>query len=267
MKKTLVILTITLLSLSTGLMAEKRDYMSQVQPGKWLKNIEVPVEFNGETSTARIQVYFPKDYMKGKYYRTVIALHQYGEKENDWETSTSVASYANRYSMVVVCPGLGKSIYETSFYPETSYRWNVMPGGNSVGETLIKFLNDNFSLATKKEGTGIMGVTAGAHGAILVAAQYSDRFAAAVGISGYYDQTTMQASRMVESVYGSYRKNQERWENDDNVLKLADKLRGVNVYIYHGDRNDAFNPGQSQLMAIRLKQLKNKNPEYSIRLS
>jgi S-formylglutathione hydrolase FrmB len=159
---------------------------------------------------------------------------------------------------------MNKSLYETIFYPDTDYRWNIIPGAKYTGETLINFLNQKFSLATKKSGTGIMGVTAGARGALLVAATYSDKFAAAAGISGFYDQSTMPVSKMVESVYGSYKKNQQRWENEDNILKLAHKLKGVSVYIYHGERNDAFNPIQSKLMAIRLKQLENKDSGYSI---
>lgn len=264
MKKTLAILMITLLSLTAGLKAEEIDYRSQVQPGKWLKNIQVPIVYNGETSSAKIQIFFPKDYEKGKYHRTVIALHQYGERENDWETSTSIASLANKYNMVIVCPAMNKSLYETSFYPDVEYRWNIIPGGKFIGETLIQFLNEKFSLATKKSGTGIVGVTAGARGAILTAENYNEKFGAAAGISGFYDQSTMQTSRMIESVYGSYRKNQQRWENEDNALKLADKLKGVHVYIYHGERNDAFNPIQSKLMAIRLKQLEKKDSSFSI---
>lgn len=264
MKKILAALTIILFSLPAGVKAQDTDYAGQVQPGRWLKNIQVPITVNGETSSAKIQVFFPKDYVKGKYYRTVIALHQYGEKENDWEFNTSIASLANKYSMVVVCPSMNKSLYETAFYPETDYKWNIIPGGKFIGETLVQFLNDKFSLAVKREGTGIMGVTAGARGAILVAENYSEKFGAAAGISGYYDQSTMQTSKMIESVYGSYRKNQQRWENEDNALKLADRLRGVHVYIYHGEKNDAFNPIQSKLMAIRLKQLQNRDASYSI---
>ncbi len=263
MKQTLAMLMITLFMLSSGLKAEEADYLSQIQPGKWLKNIQVPILYEGETSSARIQIFFPINYVKGKYHRTVIALHQYNERETDWETNTSIESFANRYNMVIVCPAMNKSIYETTYYPETDYRWNIIPGGKFVGETLINFLNDKFSLATKKEGTGIMGVTAGARGAILVAEQFN-RFGAAAGISGYYDQSTMQTNKMIESVYGSYRKNQLRWGNEDNALKLAEKLKGVNVYIYHGERNDAFNPIQSKLMAIRLKQLHNKDSLYNI---
>lgn len=264
MKKTIALLMITLLAVSAGVKAQEPDYMSQVQPGKWLKNIQVPIVTETETSTAKIQIFFPKDYVKGKYHRTVIALHTYGERENEWETNSSIASLANKYNLVVVCPAMNKSLCETTFYPDVEYRWNIIPGGKYIGETLIRFLNDKFSLATKKSGTGIMGVTAGARGALLVSAAYSDRFAAAAGISGFYDQSTMQTSRMIESVYGSYRKNPQRWENEDNILKNAEKLKGVSVFIYHGERNDAFNPIQSKLMAIRLKQLEKKDSGYSI---
>ncbi|HOK01839.1 MAG TPA: alpha/beta hydrolase-fold protein [Spirochaetota bacterium] len=247
-----------------NLSGESLSYKELIQPGKWLKNISVPIDYEGESSSAKIQIYFPKDYEFGKYYRTVIALHQYGERENDWETSTSIASIANKYNMVIVCPSMGRSLYETKYYPETSYKWNIIPGGKFIGETLIAFLQNNFRLATKREGTGIMGVAVGAHGAILVATNYSNKFGAAAGISGFYDHSTMQNSRMVESIYGPYKKNSQRWEDEDNPLKMAENLKNIKVYIYHGIKGDAFNIMQSQLMAIRLKQLEKKDPSYSV---
>jgi len=160
---------------------------------------------------------------------------------------------------------MGKSVYESSYYPETTHKWNVIPGGKFVGETLIKFLNDNFSLALKKESTGIVGIVAGAHGSILTACLYPEKFGVAAGISGYYDPTIMQNSKMIEAVYGSYKNFQIRWETDDNTLKLAERLKKVHVYLYHGLKQDAYKPEQSRIMAIKLKQLQKKSPEeYSI---
>ena len=262
--KKILILFIFFLSVSITGSAGDIDYGSQAQPGKWLRNVMVKTEYMGETSTAKIQIYFPKSYTKGKKLRTVIALPQYADNERDWEDGAAVESLANKYNMVIVCPNMEKSVYETSYYPETKYKWNVIPGGKFVGETLIKFLNDNFSLALKKESTGIAGVIAGAHGAILTACQYPEKFGAAAGISGYYDPTSMQNSRMIEPIYGSYNKFQTRWENDDNPLKLAERLKGVHVYLFHGLKQDAYNPGQSRVMAIKLKQLQKKSSEYSI---
>ncbi len=262
MKKLIFIFFI---SFTISASAGDSDYSSQIQPGKWLRNVTVKTEYMGETSSARIQIFFPKDYTKGKKLRTIIALHQYDNNEKDWESGSSIESYANKYNMVIVCPYMGKSVYESTFYPETSHKWNVIPGGKFIGETLIKFLNDNFSLALKKESTGIVGIVAGAHGSIVTACQYPEKFGVAAGISGYYDPTIMQNSRMIEAVYGSYKNFQTRWENDDNPLKLAERLKGVHVYLYHGLKQDAYKPEQSRIMAIKLKQLQKKAPEdYSI---
>lgn len=263
MKKTFL-LFIFFLTASMTVSAADVDYSSQIQPGKWMKNVIVKTEFMGETSSAKIQIYFPKGYTKGKHFRTIIALHQFANNERDWETGATIESSANKYNMVIVCPDMANSVYESSYYPETTYRWNVIPGGKFIGETLIKFLNNNFSLALKKESTGIAGVIAGAHGAILTACLYPEKFGAAAGISGYYDPTALQNSKMIEAVYGPYNKFQTRWENDDNPVKLAERLKGVHVYLYHGLKQDAYQPAQSQLMAIKLKQLQNKIPEYSI---
>lgn len=263
MKKIFLLLIIFLSSVLTG-SAGETDYADQAQAGKWLRNVLVNTEYAGETSSAKIQIYFPTGYTKGKKLRTIIALHQYSNTEKDWENGPAIQSYANKYSMVIVCPRMDSTVYETLYYPETKYKWNVIPGGKFIGETLIKFLNDNFSLALKKQSTGIMGVTVGAHGALVVACQYPEKFGAAAGIAGYYDPTIMQNSKMIESVYGSYKNFQSRWENDDNPLKLAEKLKNVHIYLYHGLRTDAFQPGQSQIMAIKLNQLQKKDPGYSI---
>jgi len=260
-KLLLFVYFIAVVSLTTS--AEDINYTSNILPGKWLKNIVVKTEFMGKTSTANIQIYFPKDYVKGKKYRTIIALHQYSMTERDWESS-GVESFANKYNMVIVCPSMKRSVYEDSFYPETSYEWNVIPGGKFIGETLIKFLGSNFSLALKRESTGIMGVEAGAHGALLTACYYPNRFKAAAGISGYYDPTAMPNNKMLEAVYGSYKMFPARWENDASPLTLAEKLKGVHVFLYHGLKYDVYQPEQSRIMAIKIKQLQKKIPEYSI---
>jgi S-formylglutathione hydrolase FrmB len=244
-----------------------QKYSGEIVPGKWARDIAVPFSYNGEASSARIQIFFPKDYAAGKKFRTIIALHQYDNGSRDWETGAGLESLANRYRFVIVCPSMGKTLYESSYYPETVNKWNIMPGGKFIGEALVPFLRGGFGLASGRSNTGIMGVTVGAHGAILVAGIYADRFGAAAGLSGYYDPTIMQNSKMIESVYGSYNNNRLRWETEDNALRNAEKLSGVAVFLYHGGKNDAFHEGQSRLMAIRLKHLQNKSSAYSITYS
>ena len=45
---------------------------------------------------------------------------------------------------------------------------------------------------------------------------------------------------------------------------LAEKLKCVHVYLYHGLKQDAYQPGQSRIMAIKLKQLQKKSEGYSV---
>lgn len=227
----------------------------EIHPGRWLKNLHVKFIHENLESSARIQIYFPAGYTHGRKYRTIIALHSYDSNEREFENNASLESMANKYNFVIVSPAMGRSVYEASYYPETMYKWNGLPGGKFIGETLIKFLNDNFNLASTRESTGIMGVTVGAHGAIKTAAIYHNRFNAAAGISGFYDPTTIQSGKIIEAVYGSYKSHPERWENECSPIALAEKLAGVHVFLYHGTRNDAFNAGQSRMMAIRLRSL------------
>ncbi len=240
-----------------------KKYSSQIVPGRWLKKIMVPITKGEKKSATIIQIYFPKGYQKGEELRTIIALPSYNSNEREWEKNAAVERFADKYNFAIVCPNMKKSLYESLFYENTEYRWNTVPGGKFVGEILINYLRQNFNLGNGKNKTGIMGVTVGAHGAVMVAAK-SENFGAAAGISGYYNPSLMTTSKMVASVYGTYNKNKERWEKDDNVLSMAQGLSGVKVFLSHGTKNDAFNPGQSRLMAIKLKHLQNKSGSYHI---
>ena len=109
-----------------------------------------------------------------------------------------------------------------------------------------------------------MGLTVGAYGALTVAAKYSNRFGAAAGISGFYDPTTISGSRIIEAVYGSHKNHSERWEQEASVIALAEKLSGIPVFLYHGTGGDAYNPGQSRMLAIRIKSLQKSSSSYSV---
>jgi S-formylglutathione hydrolase FrmB len=235
-----------------------------IQPGRWLKNIAVNTEYQGQKSGTKIQIFFPRNYTPGSRIRTVIALHSYGSSEREYETNSSIESYANKYNLAIVCPSMGKTVYEDSFYPETDYKWNAVPGAKFAGDTLINFLKKNYGLALSKSSTGIMGLTVGAYGALTVAAKYNNRFGAAAGISGFYDPTTIQSARIIEAVYGKYKNHQSRWEKEASVIAFAEKLSGIPVFLYHGTGGDVYNPGQSRMLAIRIKSLQKSSSSYSV---
>jgi S-formylglutathione hydrolase FrmB len=150
------------------------------------------------------------------------------------------------------------TVYETRFYPETQIKWGSVPGCEFIGKTLIKFLQKKFSLAGSKSSTGIAGIANGGRGALLAAINYNGTFGAAVGLSGDYDPLSMTGEKRLISVYGDPKAFPSRWENDDNIVNMADKLQKTAVFLAHGGKDGYVPSGQSLILAVKIQQLKKR---------
>ncbi len=232
-------------------------YSGKITPGKWLKNIQVPYEYKQKSYTAKMQMYFPKSYKQGDSLRTIIALHGYSENHTIWQYKTSISSLADKYNFIIVCPYMGKTVYEMKFFPETKRKWAEIPGGLFVGKILINYLQKTFDIATDNKKTAMLGVKNGALGAFLTAARFSGDIGAVAGFSGIYDKNSLLNSRKFINMYGSYNKHNKRWKTSDNLLKMASHLQKTPVYIWHGGRDQSVPPEQSLIMTIKLKKYKN----------
>lgn len=233
----------------------------KIRPGRWLRNVKVNFD-KGEKDYVVMQIYFPKGYKKGDKIRTLIALHDYDGNLRDWETNSSIERQADKYNMAIVCPNMRRTLYESKYYPETINKWASIPGGQFVGEVLLKFLQKNFNLAKGKKRTGILGFSTGGRGALLTAAHYNGKFSAAAGLSGIYDQSSMPKERHLISVYGEYKNFKDRWEKEDNVLQMASKFKNISVFIGHGGKDHRVPSGQSFVLSLKLKTLKKKYGGY-----
>ena len=236
-------------------------YSGPIAPGQWMRDIPVEYVDGGQTRTAKIQIYFPTGYTREKPQRTLIALHNTGGDLRDWERNSRIVGYANTYGFAVVCPGMGSTIYETQYFPETVRKWDGIPGGKWVGEVLVGFIRQRFNLATDRKRTGIVGISSGARGAVLVAERYPELFGAAAGLSGYYDSLSMTKSTLLASVYGEHSKFEERWKKEDNIIELAGSLKNTPVFLAHGMDDGTYNYEQSRFLAVRLLMLRNTHLE------
>lgn len=88
---------------------------------------------------------------------------------------------------------------------------------------------------------GITGLSQGGHGTMLIGAMASGRFRAVAPVCGYM---------------GGGRRGSERWSdpNAPGVLKVADGLAKMPVWIFHGEKDDVVPPGESKLLAELLQQ-------------
>ncbi|MDY6968160.1 MAG: alpha/beta hydrolase-fold protein [Spirochaetota bacterium] len=234
-------------------------YTGKIIPGKWLRNVEVGSRSYNKSEHVKIQIFFPKNYQKKKNFRTLICLHHYKGEMYDWEKNTDIEKYANDLDFILVCPNMKTTIYETRYYPQTTNKWNSIPGGKWIGEILIPFLREQFAIAYEKRRTGILGNSIGARGAILTASSFPRIFGAAAGLSGFYDTIAKTDNKLLIAIYGEYDNFPKRWEDDDNIIKLAVNLKDTPVFLAHGKSDWKVNFEQARLLAIRLKQLQKGN--------
>ncbi|MCX7680301.1 MAG: esterase family protein [Spirochaetes bacterium] len=220
---------------------------------------DIPIEFSFEGTTHRtfMQIYFPKSFKRETTRRTLIALHNTGSDLREWERNSRITYSADEYGFAIVCPNMGVTLYETKFYPETTRKWNAMPGGKWIGEVLIPFLRLRFGLASDRKYTAIAGISAAARGAVLIAETYPHLFGAVGALSGYYDPTSLSKGSAHAKVYGDYDKFQDRWNADDNVLEGAKALQHIPVFIAHGKDDTHYHFEQSRLFAVKLLMLRN----------
>ncbi len=232
----------------------KFAYTGTVKPGSWLAE-QIVHSYNGQEDTVKVQIYFPKGYVNGKSWRTLIVLHEYRGSQRSWETNTDIAAQAERHSMVIVCPYMKNSVYESQYFPETETKWAPMPGGLFIPTVLVPWLRNSFNLAVDARHTAIMGNSTGARGALLAAARNPEMYGAVAGLSGDYDPLSMPRSRILASIYGPYRNFKDRWKQVDNVKEMAAGLQSVPVYLMHGNKDFVVPKEQSLILAMEMRKL------------
>lgn len=224
--------------------------------GQWI-DLEVPFAVQGVARLVGVRAYFPEGYAARKG-RTLILLHDHRGSSRDWGTNTEVRRYSDEHGIVLVCPSMATTQYETAYYPETQAKWDLIPGGRWVATVLVPFLRQEYGVARTRTSTGIAGTGTGARGALLIAASYPDMFGAAAGLSGYYDVMALTQNQALSAIYGRFSDFRERWLRDDNILELAFNLKKTPVFLVHGDKDTIAPIEHSRLLGIRLNQLQKK---------
>ena len=169
-------------------------YSGKIVPGAW-NTVEVPYNDPEKSFSVKMQIYFPKNYSLGDRVPVMLLLHNYGASMYEWGRNSSIAVQAEKYNLVLVSPDMGRTLYETEYFPETTLKWNPIPGGRWVAEVLVPYLRAQFNLALNSKKTAVAGVGYAARGALLLASTYPQFFGEAVGIAGCYDQLSMSRSR------------------------------------------------------------------------
>ena len=223
----------------------------------WSEPLEVSGAIDGRAGTGSLRVYLPAGYSPEKKYPLVIALHGWDHSPELFKSKSDLASLADQYGLVIAAPSMGKTVYETRFYPETKGEWTTAPGTRWVAEVILPYLRHHFAVWEDRAHTAVIGYSTGGRGAVLLAEAYPE-FAFAGSLSGTYDMMTLKPAegeyKIHAVVYGARDAFKERWQLDNCVApaRLA-KLRGTRLFIAHGAKDRVVTLDQLEALRSALK--------------
>lgn len=222
--------------------------------GKW-KSLKVTGTLDGKSQTAAVLVYTPKAPADdaSKKFPLVLALHGWNHTPEMFRDKGDLARYADQYGLVLAVPAMGKTVYETAFYPESKKKWGAIPGTRWVGEIVLPYLRKNLPVYDDRAHTAVIGYSTGGRGALLLAEAYPE-FAYAGSSSGTFDLMRLDPKdgeyKIHAVIYGPREQFKDRWELD-NVISPArlERLAGTAVFAAHSGQDVVVKP--DQLEALR----------------
>lgn len=226
--------------------------------GEW-QTIAITTNYQEKSFTVPVLIYFPKiSSIPKEGYPLMIALHGWNLKMKEWQDESGISTLADKYGILIVCPEMGQAFYEKEYFPETTMKWQPKPSALWIYEDLYQTLKNKYPVTTDRLGTGVMGVSTGGHGALLLAEYYPEIFGFASSISGDFDLPKMPNDKLSLSIYGPYETFPERWLRGSST-SMIDKLKQTKIYLAHGTIDHIVPVSQTRIMAATLK---NNSIEY-----
>jgi len=163
-----------------------------------------------------------------------------------------VEDLADNYRMILVFPD-GSPF---GWYVDSPVEKNMQYETYVSGE-LVQLVDTLFPTVGAREGRGIMGLSMGGHGALLLAARHPDLFGSASSLSGILKITNHPDKWHIAGRLGPMEENREAWVNN-SVWDQAERFRdaGVRILFDCGEEDTKTGAiGDNRDMNQRLKEL------------
>ena len=260
---TLLLTLLMLVETAPGMVAPQRSRAVEREhqaaaKGTWIDNVQLTSSYHGENGQpvevkGRLLVYLPACYQHDGLLPLAIVLHGWSQRPEDWREQTDVAVLADNHCVVLALPAMGTSVYEASFYRETTAKWNQMPGALWVATIVLPYMRDHFAVSHLQRLTAVIGVSTGGRGAIVLGERFAD-FGFCASLSGTYDLSLLDTDqgeyKIHSNVFGDRERFRERWHSEDCLnASYAQTLKSVYLYLVHGG-NDPIVP-VTQLQAMK----------------
>lgn len=187
----------------------------------------------------RYEVYVPRDYDPKRAWPIVLALHGGGEYGSDGIRPTvgalakAIRLHPDQFPAIVVF---------AQAHADGTPSWQLKSGEAAlaeVDETLSEFNGDSSRIY-------LTGYSAGGNGAWFLAYHHPDRFAALVAICGFVsDFTGKQSHVFYPGIVPA--------SAPDRYAAIAQQLRSMPIWIFHGDADQNVSVEESRRMASALR--------------
>jgi S-formylglutathione hydrolase FrmB len=180
-----------------------------------------------------------------------------------WGDNTTFCKKALAEGYILVMPQMGKSTYQTYFYPETRKEWLEYPSKSWLIDTLIRHLQDSMDLLIEGEYNFVAGLSTGGRGAALLALELPNIFTGCAALSADFDHARLCYDPIYIGFYGDIKKHPERFFETDNILLQADKYV-CPTYLGHGLLDKVAPPDQTEIF---YNYVKGKHPNLKLELN
>lgn len=176
--------------------------------------VQTEVKLNDIGKTLDVQIFFPHDRpeWEGDINGVITLLHGMSNTGYDWMTMTSAPRYAAETGYILVAPQADNSFYH-----------NMQHGTpfEAVFTYLLPYhLEKLFNIPTERAKNFIAGNSMGGYGALMLALNHPERYAAAGSFSGSLDIHKM--TRILVEEMGALPLMQALWGTDLTIPPEAD---------------------------------------------
>ncbi len=193
-------------------------------------------------------LYIPANYNQNSQtvIKSLLVLPGWNFSRSSWIENSNLVKYAEEYGYILILPEMGKTLYESRYYPETKMKWNAVPGGQFIKEKFIPTMQQRHNLLLKGQHNTMLGLSTGGRGVVLIALENPNLFVAGASLSGDFSQENMPSDKLMTSVYGSFSQFPQRWKGKDNPQNRVNEWK-MPLYLAHGTADKIVPESQSKL--------------------
>ncbi len=198
-------------------------------------------------------LYIPENYPSNQSLPSILVLPGWNFPRTSWVENSPLVEYANQYGYALILPEMSTTIYESAYYPETTMKWNSVPGGKFINERFIPTIQARHELLKPGQHNNMLGLSTGGRGVALIALENPGLFVAAAGLSGDFSQENMPEDKLMIAVYGSLANFPQRWLGQDNPQARVSEWI-MPLYLAHGTGDKIVPESQTRLFYQQLRE-------------